>query len=242
MVAQGAGNLAIFIFRNMDHWPENAESLRRLIGDKNAISNKRRYGHQLGSMLHELCHTFNLHHTASGIMERDFGQIIDVCSYLLDRLEGDCVEPHPKTVVSPPQLSSDSFVPPQLSPDSFVPRHIFGKSTFSAEGLAVLANHAWLNHHHDDSETPSVEIDRFRVKLVSKASTYIKLLQIIVDEKVVRHLEVDEPTSEFSFRRDHLPSIDLSGRSDLDLLIMDESGNVFKKRIGVYDIYINDAR
>ena len=210
-MAEGSGNLALVIFHRVELWPENVEDLRRVIVGNGNIS-ARQYGHFLGVILHEICHTFDLLHSPFGIMNRDFTHILDLFGYLS---EGNCRE------------SAD------------VPSHLFGNSIFSAAEMAVLSNHAWMNDYAND-EMPTLEICENYINLSPKhPKAYLLLVQICLDDRVVKHIDIESPSSRFSLRREDISSFDLGGQPDISLLIMDSYGNVYKRKMSVYDVYIS---
>ena len=209
IIAEGNGNLALIIFQRIDLWPHSIDSLRHIL-DNNGCISRSEYSHCLGAILHELCHTFDLNHTKSGIMSRDFSNILDVFSHVLDS---------------------------KCEREEIIKRDVYGESIFSTSGLKILTNHAWLNNF-DQCELPNVKIDGCSVKLhCSNDEVVLKLVQVCLNDEVVKEFETS--STEFSLRRDDILSLNLGGRHELNLLIMDSVGNVYRKQMKVFDVYLN---
>ena len=207
----GNGNLALIVFHRMDQWPETVGDLRLVIQDRGDVT-KANYNHCLGTILHELCHTFDLFHEPVGIMSRDFSFILDVFSY---RLNSNILE------------------------KDEIPQKIYGNTIFSTAALSILSHHAWLNDYCQE-EKPDPRVNGYRIHLSCRDSeAAIKLVQIYLKDKVVKHFEVEPARTTFSLCRKDLESVDLRGQNVLNLLIMDNFGDVSRKIMNVYDVYLN---
>jgi len=225
VVAERNGSLALALFCDLDSWPKCLDDLRLLVKSKSGLS-PNAYGHCLGTILHELCHTFDLLHTESGIMNRDFVDIINVLSRVLLAEGGK-------------EIHVDAF----------------GKSVFSSAGMRMLSHHAWLNNNDDEEddndnddddddnhvhELPEIVVDRHLVSIRNPLSgILIQFVQICIDDRVVKDVEVN--CAEFSLRRDDIKDLELQGHDVLGLMVMDSVGNVHKRSVNVYDVYLNNA-
>lgn len=97
-IALGRGGLAVFHTACLYTWPERLQDVIKAFLDETPInkqellddSNYRGtfgtcYSTTLGSVLHELCHTFNLGHAEVGIMSRGFDDVRDI--FLVDSVD-----------------------------------------------------------------------------------------------------------------------------------------------------------
>ena len=93
-------------------------------------------------------------------------------------------------------------------------------------------------NNFDQCELPNVKIDGCNLKLhCINDEVVLKLVQVCLNDEVVKEFETSNTV--FSLRRDDILSLNLGGRHELNLLIMDSLGNVYRKQMKVFDVYLN---
>lgn len=216
LLAEGGGGLALFIQNNITRWPESIGDLVSVLKGEGSIS-KAQYSHSLGAMLHELCHTFDLGHAPKGIMNRDFAHFLDVFEFLLLKNEAENLS------------TQDCLIPPK----------VFGSTIFTKEGLTVLNRHLWLNHTFLSLES-EVVLQGTRIDFSSpRSAARLMFIQFWVEGFVAKHIDLDVGCNSFALGRDHLCGIETNGGEKILVLVMDDVGNVFKRFIDLYELYMS---
>lgn len=229
-VALGGGGLAIFGTACLYTWPETVDEIRARFENSNEV-NRRHFlddscyrgtegacfSTTLGSVLHELCHTFDLGHTEKGIMGRGFDAIEKtfISSNNCGKLKTPSVSKTNRASIRKYKFSNEIADRPIKEDEIY----------FTKSSAAFLSYHKWFNSF-ENSLNSSITFDA-NLQLI-KATSGIRVVEIRSDpDQLVRfswlftgkilkyHFQV--PRTKF--------------KTDCVLIVMDNVGNILRRTV-----------
>ncbi|CAH0555179.1 unnamed protein product [Brassicogethes aeneus] len=244
-VALGGGGLALFGTASLFTWPDHFEQLIDKFSDKTPIDRTRflddscyrgTYGFcfstTLGSVLHELFHTFDLGHTEYGIMNRGFDDIYKFFTVNSETGVSDTLSKAFKNKIE----FKEEFEAEKLSERlqnvsrkkhfSIIKKYDETDDTFLSKSCAiVLYYHKWFNQN-EESKKYVLSFDKTS-KFIS-ATNGIRVVEIrnLINEMVLIDWTFEGKILKIYFQ---LPD-EYSKYYNLDhlLVVEDSSGNILK--------------
>ncbi|KAL3269723.1 hypothetical protein HHI36_008783 [Cryptolaemus montrouzieri] len=240
-VALGGGGLALFGSASIYTWPEHFEEIverfedQRLI-DKSCFLDDSCYrgtigacfSTSLGSVLHELCHTFDLGHSSSGIMARGFDNIYKVFTSHYDKDHKISLQYHEtiefKESLEPKLLSERLKNKPkeyQITGSRKTERD--ADDTFWTKSCAWILNyHRWLNDFKENSNY-ILKFDADSKAFTSTTGLRVVEIRKFSDELILEDWVFEGKILKYSFQ---IPQeIELS---DCLIFAEDNVGNILK--------------
>ncbi|KAJ3644356.1 hypothetical protein Zmor_027021 [Zophobas morio] len=230
-VALGGGGLALFGTACLYAWPETLSQVIQRFEDRTIIDRTKFmddscykgtlgacFSTTLGSVLHELCHTFDLGHTEVGIMGRGFDDIYKdfLCEERLDQSNDlECQKLKEKSGYG----SLGKFVRERRKQKGIVNNIFLTKSC-----VTILAYHRWLNSFQLSDKV--VKFDPL-TKLVSSTAG-LRVIELRDEENgmVLLHWIFDGRILKYSFK---LPEEDLQKYGcKYVVFVEDNHGNILK--------------
>lgn len=179
-VALGGGGLAIFGTACLYTWPESSMEILDRFQNKTLVNRKEFlddscyrntecgcFSTTLGSVLHELCHTFDLGHTDNGIMGRGFDFIEKTFTEMTDIKE--CLL----------KTSTNSIRNYKFSTLNVIDKPVKANEIyFTKSSASLLSYHRWFNNYKDNNLTSKdCLIYDNRLKLI-KSRNGIRVIEI----------------------------------------------------------------
>lgn len=225
-VAIGGGGLALFGTACLYTWPENVEDITNRFRN-NTLVNRYQFlddsyyrgtegacfSTTLGSVLHELCHTFDLGHTNEGIMSRGFDFIER--TFVSSNNQNKYTIGTSKTCYSSIrnyEFTSNIYNKPVKDDEIY----------FTKSSAAFLSYHKWLNNY--DNINVSLTYDR-NLQLI-KSTSGIRVIEIrsTSDELVLYNWLFTYKVLKYSFA---IPNNKFQQGSML--VVIDNVGNILKE-------------
>ncbi|XP_044754159.1 putative zinc metalloproteinase YIL108W [Coccinella septempunctata] len=243
-VALGGGGLALFGSASLYTWPENMEDIVKCFEDQTPVDKTKFlddsgyrgtlgacFSTSLGSVLHELGHTFDLGHTKSGIMARGFDNIYKVFTPHSEDDRKISTNFH-KTIEFrenfEPKLLSERLknMPKEFQVTGSTKTERDADDTFWTKSCAtILSNHRWFNNFSEDS-TYVLKYDDNSKVFLSTAGLRVIELRRNSDEMVLKDWVFNGKILKYSFPVPLDPNADDS----LDSIVFaeDNVGNILK--------------
>ncbi|GJQ84927.1 hypothetical protein Trydic_g15405, partial [Trypoxylus dichotomus] len=175
-IALGGGGLALFGSACLHTWPENVEEAVRRFEDNTRVDKQKfmddscyrgTYGTcfttTLGSVLHELCHTFDLGHTQDGIMDRGFDNVHKFFIVTNSNVSGDeeSVALKSKCLAVNSLVNSNSIIRNPNRVQNSRPRKKSEDDThFTRSCSVILSYHKFFNDYANRSNGYILKFDR----------------------------------------------------------------------------------
>ncbi|KAI4461067.1 zinc metalloproteinase-related [Holotrichia oblita] len=235
-IALGGGGLALFGSACLYTWPEKVEEVVRRFEDSTSVDKQKfmddscyrsTYGTcfttTLGSVLHELCHTFDLGHTHDGIMDRGFDNI-----HKFFVVTNNCTNADPVDVRSK-YLSTNVVVNTIIRNPNCVQNNQFTKKSeddtyFTRSCSVMLSYHKFFNDYVHQNNSYILKFDK--ITNFVKSTLGIRVIEIRkgVNEMVDESWVFPGKILKYSF---HVPEDCISNGDTI--IIEDNAGNIFKE-------------
>ncbi|CAG9863599.1 unnamed protein product [Phyllotreta striolata] len=240
-VALGGGGLALFGTACLYTWPENFDDIIAKFEDTTPVNRNQFlddscyrgtlggcFSTTLGSVLHELFHTFDLGHTEDGIMGRGFDNIYKV--FTLSNKSGDNPSAFPVKIEFKEEFEADSLVERLKTENKKKEFTVIRKfedvddTVLSRSCAVILCYHKWFNQTPKQSSLLSFDPSN---KLI-KSTSGIRVVEVrsIDRELVLNSWVFDGRILKFSFQ---LPRIEVADENCL-IFVEDTVGCILKEK------------
>ncbi|RZC31835.1 zinc metalloproteinase [Asbolus verrucosus] len=249
-VALGGGGLALFGTACLYTWPEDVSHVIEKFEDCSLIDRRQFmddscyrgtfgacFSTTLGSVLHELCHTFDLGHTGNGIMGRGFDDIYKVFVSFKSERSGDIRRTFQNSIEFEEKfdtgLLSDRLAEKKkgfsVKDES---SKIEQDGTFWTRScLTFLSYHKWMNDF-EFSKNDVIKFDPVTKFLSSIAGLRVIELRNENDGMVIKDWIFDGKVLKYSFQVPEDELNNLSKKSVM-LVVEDNIGNILKHVVNI---------
>ncbi|KAF5307947.1 hypothetical protein FQR65_LT06514 [Abscondita terminalis] len=188
-VAYGGDGLALLSTLCLYTWPETVEDVFVRFKDKTLVDTSKFmddscyrgtlggcFATTLGAALHELCHTFNLGHSETGIMGCDFGNTQNIF------------------------LPNSKYRFSRFNYWNNLLKHGEDYMNLSNGSLAILAYHKWFNSYEKKSKISSNSYDSYNRIIKSTAGIRVVEIRRLADGMVLKFWDFMGKVLKFSFQ------------------------------------------
>ncbi|XP_050304600.1 uncharacterized protein LOC126742104 [Anthonomus grandis grandis] len=242
-VALGGGGLALFGSACLYTWPEHFSEVISRFEDKTLVDKTQFlddscyrgtlgacFSTTLGSVLHELYHTFNLGHTETGVMGRGFDNISKFFT-LEDQLE--VTKSFQNPIEFREEFESDKLSERLSNEYKRKDFHVIKKfeendwTILTKSCAVILAYHKWFNNF-SSSANFTLTFDASNNFIRSTAGIRVVEVRKQPDELILNEWTFEGKVLKYSFR---VPDEAFSEKLPIMLFVEDNFGNILKQSV-----------